>query len=115
MDIIVAERFDADIGLAARWAKDDRNQVGRNSVPFPDPLDDGMDGDRMLGIMGRAVGRVVSSPAAAMNHDHSFDWLATCFNRGDNWSELAHRKGSEALTQSRVGLILAMQASGGWA
>ena len=99
MNAIVAERTDAGMQLAACPANDDMDPIGRIGALFLDPLDVVVDDD-------------------ATARDHPVGRLAPRVHRWDGWGERAHGKGSEALTQLRIspiGLILTIQAPGGWA
>lgn len=41
-----------------------------------------------------------------------FAWLTARVHRWDDWGEIAHRKGADALTQHLLGLVVASQAPG---
>jgi hypothetical protein len=123
----IADVIDAVVA-SGRYPADDRREtalrafersVGRRRHVF---AREKVGRSHVVTLTGLAAGPGVRMPtfrvswslsfADAAIRDQLFSWLAAHIHRWDDWGEFAHVKGSEALTQLLVGLILASQVPG---
>lgn len=127
-DLLLPEVVDAVVARGRGSAHEDRDRalrsfeqaIGRRRHLF---AREQVGRTHLVTLTGMAAGAGVRMPTFRVSwstsftdaevRDDFFGWLATRVHRWDDWGELAHRRGSDVLTQHLLGLIVASQAPGG--